>query len=138
MKFTDPAAAEAAFYAAFKALDNEQMGQVWLQSADVSCIHPGGALLHGADAVLASWAEIFHNSQPPLIAHRVIQASADHHLAVHTVEEKVSSGSRGRQALILATNVYRYIDGSWRMLAHHASLPLVEARREPRRRPAVH
>lgn len=125
--FPDPAAVEAAFYAAFRALDVEQMGRVWLISPDASCIHPGGALLQGTDAILASWAEIFRDSRPPRVLHRTLQVSADRHLAVHTVEESVNSGSGTHQAVILATNVYRYSDGGWRMLAHHASLPLVES-----------
>ena len=41
--------------------------------------------------------------------------------------EKVSSGTGGRRAVILATNVYLFTDAGWRMLAHHASLPLVES-----------
>ena len=133
--FPDPAAAEAAFYEAFRRLDIEQMGRVWLDAADASCIHPGGALLQGTAVILASWAEMFRDSQPPQVASRTLQVSADRHLAVHTVEENVSS-TGGRQALILATNVYRYVDGGWRMLAHHASLPLVEPRGgQPERRP---
>jgi ketosteroid isomerase-like protein len=125
--FPDPAAAEAAFYEAFRTLDIERMGLVWLDSAEVSCIHPGGALLQGTAAVLESWAAIFRDSRPPQVTHRTLQTSTDRHLAVHTVEEHVSSDSGQRRALILATNIYRCIDGSWRMLAHHASLPLVES-----------
>jgi ketosteroid isomerase-like protein len=136
MPFPDPAAAEAAFYAAFRALDVEQMGRVWLVSPDASCIHPGGALLQGTDAILASWAAIFRDSRPPRVLYRTLQISADRHLAVHTVEENVNSGSR--QAVILATNVYRYSGGGWRMLAHHASLPLVESRAAPPARPPLH
>ena len=105
------------------------MGRVWLDSPETSCIHPGGALLQGSRAVLASWAEIFRDAQPPRVQHRVLQTSLDRELAVHTVEENVSSGAGKRRAVILATNVYRYSDGGWRMLAHHASLPLVETDR---------
>ena len=125
MTYPDPLAAEEAFYAAFRALDLEQMRAVWTDSANASCIHPGGGLLQGTQAVLESWAEIFRESAPPRISHRLVQASTDDHLAVHTVQEDVSSGS-GRQAIVLATNIYGFIDGGWRMLAHHASLPLVE------------
>ena len=129
--FPDPAAAEAAFYAAFRALDLVQMGNVWLDSPETSCIHPGGPLLQGSHAVLASWADIFRDAEPPQVQHRILQTSLDRELAVHTVEENVSSGKGKRRAVILATNVYRYSDGGWRMLAHHASLPLVETVREP-------
>ena len=126
MPYPDPAAAEKAFYAAFRSLDLEQMKSVWMDSSSSSCIHPGGGLLQGIDDILASWAEIFRDSTPPRIEHRLIQASTDERLAVHTVREDINSGSGSQRAVVLATNIYGYIDGGWRMLAHHASLPLVE------------
>lgn len=138
MSFPDPAAAEEAFYAAFRTLDLEQMKTVWSGSADDSCIHPGGGLLQGADVVLASWAEIFRDSAPPQVRHRLIQTTSDERLAVHTVEESVSTGSGQRHAVILATNIYARGEDGWRMLAHHASLPLVERRAAENGRPALH
>lgn len=128
MAFPDPAAAEAAFYTAFRQLDLGQMRTVWLDSSTVSCIHPGAGLLQGTDAIMASWAEIFDGSKVPQVEHRLILASTDHDLAVHTVEENVSSGTGERSARILATNVYARGKDGWQMLAHHASLPLVEPR----------
>lgn len=138
MSFPDAAAAEAAFYVAFRELDITRMKRVWLDSADASCIHPGGDLLQGANAVLASWAKMFRNAQVPQVTHRLLQVSSDHHLAVHTVEEKVSSGSGQRSARILVTNVYAQRDGGWQMLAHHASLPLVESRQKQAEPPSLH
>ncbi len=139
MSFADPSAAEAAFYAAFRNLDLDQMKAVWIESVSASCIHPGGGLLQGTDAVLASWAEIFRDSAPPRIAHRLIQASTDERLAVHTVEEDVQSGGGQRQAMVLATNVYGYVEGKgWGILAHHASLPLVESSPPRTRRESMH
>jgi hypothetical protein len=138
MPFADPSAAEAAFYAAFRALNLEHMQAVWMQSSSTSCIHPGGDLLQGTPAILASWAEIFRNSGPPQVSNQLIQANIDARLAVHTVREDVRSGAGQRQAVILATNVYWYTDGGWQMLAHHASLPLVESRPTRDKRGAMH
>ena len=131
MDFPDPTSAEQAFYVAFRELDEHRMLAVWADSVDASCIHPGGTLLRGTHDILASWREIFDEASPPRIEHRLIQASSDARLAVHTVEEKVSSGEGGRRAVILATNVYVFTAGGWRMLAHHASLPLVESKEPP-------
>ncbi|MGB5762106.1 MAG: nuclear transport factor 2 family protein [Sedimenticolaceae bacterium] len=131
MSFRDPASAEAAFYAAFGALDVEMMRGVWMDSPEVSCIHPGGGLLQGTAEVLRSWTEVFRDSQPPRITHRLLQSSSDQKLVVHTVEEMVNSGSGQRDVTILATNIYVHVDDGWRMLAHHASLPLVERRQPP-------
>ena len=130
MSYPDVADTETAFYNAFRELDLEKMKAVWLDSTTSSCIHPGSGLLIGFEKVLASWAGIFSNSQVPKVEHRLVQASTDAHLAVHTVEENVTSGSGARSALILATNVYSRVDGRWYMIAHHASLPLVEPQQE--------
>ena len=138
MHYDNPADTEAAFYDAFRNLDIEQMQQVWLDSLDISCIHPGGELLRGMEAIMNSWRGIFRDSTPPQVSHRLIQASADKRLAVHTVEENVSAGNGSRQAVILATNVYGFVNGGWKMLAHHASLPLVESTREHSSRPPLH
>ena len=129
--FAEPEHAEDAFYTAFAKLDIVQMREVWSDADNISCIHPGGTLLLGRDAVLKSWAEIFHAHQPPKVSHRLIKTSRDHNLAVHIVEERVQSGDNDRQALVLATNIYTRTDNGWHMSAHHASLPLVEKEPPP-------
>jgi hypothetical protein len=123
--FEDPTTAEAAFYAAFRALDDKRMRSVWSDSATTSCIHPGGGLIRGTGAIIESWRTIFRGSRAPRLAYRLLGTNADGHLAVHTVEEEIA-GASGRGAVVLATNVYGRFDDGWRMLAHHASLPLVE------------
>lgn len=138
MHFTNPAEAEAAFYTAFRDLDIDGMRQVWLASEGTSCIHPGGDLLQGIEAILASWTSIFGDNQPPHVDHRLIQASANGNLAVHTVEESIRSHDGETHAVVLATNVYGMVEGGWRMLAHHASLPLVDTSRESKRRTPLH
>lgn len=130
MSFSDPNSAEQAFYDAFRQLDESAMQAVWSDSDDASCIHPGGALLQGKQDVIDSWREIFSGSKPPQVHYRLIRSNADARLAVHTVEERINSGSGDRQAIVLATNVYIYCDGGWSLLAHHASLPLVEPQDE--------
>ena len=130
MAFDSPAAAEAAFYAAFSELSLAGMRAVWLDSGAASCIHPGSGL-QGLDSIMESWAAIFDNSQAPRVEPRLIQASADRNLAVHTVAESVSTGAQGNSALVMATNVYTRVEGGhWLMLAHHASLPLIEPDRD--------
>ena len=138
MAYPDADAAEAAFYTAFRGLDVAQMRAVWLDSNTTSCIHPGAELLQGIDAIMASWTAMFNNSRVPQVEHRLIQASKDENLEVHTVAENISSGSGERSALILATNVYVRVAGHWHMLAHHASLPLIEPEQERQQPPSLH
>jgi len=122
-----PGAAESAFYAAFEALDGERMRELWAESADVSCVHPGGPLLTGRDAVVQSWVEIFDAADPPRMEYRVLRRRQAEDLAVHLVEEHIrASGSKpGAAAVVFATNVYTLTDRGWRLISHHASTPLV-------------
>ncbi|MGD8310845.1 MAG: nuclear transport factor 2 family protein [Chromatiales bacterium] len=127
MSADEPSEAEHAFYEAFSRLDLEAMGRLWADGDEVSCIHPGGHLIRGKDEVLQSWGEIFASASPPTIEYRSLSTQQADGLAVHLVEEMIRpSGQRSTEAgRVLATNVYVLRDGAWRMLAHHASLPLV-------------
>ena len=84
-------------------------------------------LLQGIDAVMASWADIFHAAKPPDVDFTLLSVDVRDDLAIHLVREHVS-GADGQRADIIATNVYRRTRTGWRMQLHHASLPLVEAR----------
>lgn len=122
-----PTLAEAAFYEAFRRLDVDRMATVWTDSADVFCVHPGGPLLTGRDAVLGSWLEIFAQADPPQLEYRLVHREQRADIAVHLVEEHIRpSGSRAEgAALVLATNVYILTERGWEMLSHHASTPMV-------------
>lgn len=128
--FTDSSESEEAFYEAFARLDLNGMNAVWADLSETFCIHPGGPLLQGKAAVIESWREILSSAEPPSIRYRTLQRFEVGTLAVHLVEELIAPSGRGRSepTRVLATNVYRPIEGSWRLLAHHASLPLVASR----------
>jgi ketosteroid isomerase-like protein len=123
--FDDSQAAESAFYEAFRSLDIAAMQAVWVDSGDAACVHPGGDLLRGREAVVDSWVEIFRGSRPPDITHSLLSVEVCGDLAVHLVREHIR-GADGKEAVVVATNVYRRSGTYWRMLSHHASLPLVE------------
>jgi ketosteroid isomerase-like protein len=126
-KYQDPDNAEAAFYRAFEHCDLHAMQQTWEPSEKVSCIHPGGPLLQGYVDVVQSWGEIFSQTQPPQIHYRVLQRLQENDLAVHTVEEAIRpSDSSDDPTRLIATNLYRRGADGWRMIGHHACLPLVE------------
>jgi ketosteroid isomerase-like protein len=123
--FIDNHATEAAFYNAFRQLDIELMRALWIDGASAACVHPGGDLLQGKEAVMGSWAEIFHAAQPPDVAFTLLSVDLRDDLAVHLVREHVSSAD-GQHASVIATNVYRRTGSGWHMQLHHASLPLVD------------
>ena len=80
----------------------------------------------GPEAIIQSWAQIFASAAPPEIAFRILERVLTSDLAVHVVEERIRpSRGEGAETKVLATNVYRRADDRWRMIVHHASLPLV-------------
>lgn len=126
--FDTPDAAESTFYEAFSTIDFELMAAVWSDGDSALCIHPGGGLLQGKLAVMKSWMEIFSGSEPPLIEHRIIDGFTTEHLAVRLVEERIRPRGKPPEAAnrVLATNVYLHDGRSWRLVEHHASLPLMD------------
>lgn len=139
MPFNDPTTAERAFYRAFVDRDLDAMRQIWSQQPDAACLHPGGGLLVGVEAIMASWADIFRGTSAPHIEVRLVQTSVDHATAIHIVTEQIRNSDQGREATVVATNVYRRVGNGWLMWLHHASLPLVEpAKPRPKAKAALH
>ncbi len=110
----DAIAANAAFYAAISAGDNEAMALLWADDDLVSCIHPGWPPLTGRAEVLGSWANIFAGPNPPNIRCRNPQA------IIVGDEARVLCVEVLGSALLAATNQFRRIDGNWRIVHHHA------------------
>lgn len=124
---------EAAFYRAFEYCDINAMTQVWHDHPQATCIHPGGPLLQGARAVLDSWGQIFSQARPPQVHYRLLQRLECDGLSIHTVEEAIRpSDNDGEPTKLIATNIYRETDAGWRMVAHHACLPMMRQRTAPR------
>jgi ketosteroid isomerase-like protein len=123
-----PSALEDAFYDAFARLDLILMSALWLEGDKAVCIHPGGGLLRGKEAVLASWREIFSGTQPPRIEHRLIDTYESEDLVVRLVEERIRprGGPCEQASRVIATNVYVRDRDAWYLAEHHASLPMLE------------
>jgi ketosteroid isomerase-like protein len=122
--FSTPEAAETAFYSAFANCDLQAMDAVWAD-AEVICIHPGSKALLGREAVMPSWTHILTQAEPPNLRIEVLSRTLSDSLAVHIVEEHISSvtDSTDSTSVVLATNVYCLETNGWRLLQHHASIP---------------
>lgn len=139
MSFDDPTTAERAFYTAFVDRDLDAMRRVWSHQPDAACLHPGGGLLVGVEAIMASWADIFRGASAPRIQVRPVQTRVDRDIAIHIVQEQIRSTDQDREATVVATNVYRRVGNGWLMWLHHASLPLIEpAQPRPKAKAALH
>ena len=108
-------AANAAYYRAFSAGDFAAMSRIWADDG-VSCVHPGWMPLVGRDAVIESYRAILTGPSRVRIAHRddsaIVTGDEGRVVCIEIVENT---------ALLAATNVYRRVGGTWRMVHHQAS-----------------
>jgi len=109
--------ANEAFYRAFASLDLELMADVWARETEVRCLHPGAHPILGRELVLASWREIFANSESGSISFHVREATMAGGLGIVCCFEVVN-GHFG-----VATNLFVREGSLWRMI-HHQAGPL--------------
>ncbi|MFK7815458.1 MAG: SgcJ/EcaC family oxidoreductase [Gammaproteobacteria bacterium] len=118
--FSTSEEAEIAFYAAFQQEDLELMMSVWANDEDITCIHPGGNRLDGLKNIVESWEQMFshENGIKFEINKKRVQIEGD--IAIHHVIESIYLDGE-LQSEIIATNIYRKTEDSWRLVLHHAS-----------------
>lgn len=112
-------AANAAYYRAFAARDLARMEALWADEG-VTCVHPGWPALIGRAPVIASYRDIFRNPSQEAVTARDEKSLIDGADGRVFCVEEVGGG------LLLATNWFRLVEGSWRLLHHQAS-PLAQA-----------
>lgn len=109
-------AANAAYYDAFAEGDVGAMDRLWAND-EVTCIHPGWPVLVGRQVVLNSYHNILRNPDRERIVHR------DHAVMIAGSEARVLCleviDSTG--VALAATNLFRRIEGAWRLIHHQAS-----------------
>lgn len=118
--FATPQEAESAFYDAFERGDIDSMMSVWTNDEHAVCIHPGSARLQGHAEIREGWTQIFANESALRFSLTDNYCTQGALLSIHLVRENIEVDGVLR-GVVLATNVYQLIDGSWRMLLHHAS-----------------
>ena len=106
--------ANAAYYRAFSTADFAAMNRIWADDK-VSCIHPGWPVLIGREAILESYREILRNPNQDRIDPRneTVMVAGD--------EARVICAKFVGGAALAATNLFKRIDGAWRMTHHQAS-----------------
>jgi ketosteroid isomerase-like protein len=107
-------AANAAYYRAFTTPDFAAMSRIWAED-NVSCIHPGWPVLIGRPAILESYREIMRNPEQERIDPRneTVMVAGD--------EARVICVEFVGGAALAATNLFKRVDGTWRMTHHQAS-----------------
>ena len=114
--------AENHFYDAFSNSDLEKMMSVWLDSNEISCVHPGSPALVGTSQITLSWQQIFNPRSKRVFNLETINQISANDFCVRLVQENIYLEEKNFAAPpIYATNIYRKIDCSWFMISHHAS-----------------
>jgi len=116
-------AANEKFYKAFNARDLDAMKEVWSSEGKVTCVHPGWNPLDGFEPIMESWQGIFKNSGNMNIEASDVTVIASEDLAwVSCVEKLYTIATHGVLASkVYSTNLFQLINGSWKMVMHHAS-----------------
>jgi ketosteroid isomerase-like protein len=122
----------ASFYTALSLADFNLMQRLWLDTPEAVCVHPGWPPLHGWDDIRVSWQQIFENQGPLRVWPSDIQVRLYGQTAeINCLENIDMSQVRGTGILrTRATNVFRLVDGAWKMLEHHA-LPMPDGDVQP-------
>jgi len=123
----DILAANAAYYNAFASADFEAMSRIWAES-QVSCIHPGWPVLIGREAILESYREILRNPNQERIDPR------NEGVMVTGEEARVFCVEFVGGAALATTNMFRRVDGAWR-ITHHQASPIAALVEEVAARP---
>jgi ketosteroid isomerase-like protein len=107
-------AANAAYYRAFASADFAAMSRVWAND-NVSCIHPGWPALIGRPTIVESYRQIFSNPSQERIEPRneTVMVAGD--------EARVLCVEFVGGTALAVTNLFKRVDGVWRMTHHQAS-----------------
>lgn len=112
------------FYDAIESLKIERMEEIWLNSNEIQCIHPGWTeRLIGWQPVMQSWYAIFQNTQYIEFNITDFNVTLDGQIAIVTCTEKMMSSVSGEivHNELLATNIFQKTGDRWWLLLHHSS-----------------
>ena len=111
------------FYDAFNKNDIEIMIGLWLNDPISQCIHPGWDVLIGFENIMTSWQKIFAAAQDLEIKLSHVDVTASENLAWVTCQENLFSivSSGVQLSKVHSTNLFKMMNGEWKMILHHAS-----------------
>jgi len=111
------------FYQAFNQSDLDLMRKIWHPGPNTECIHPGWGPLQGLDAILQSWSGIFSNPDDLQIKLSHVKVEVGEDLAWVGCQENlfIIQDDGVRASAIRATNLFRFSEGKWLLVLHHAS-----------------
>jgi len=119
------------FYKAFESLSIEKMEEVWKNSNDVICVHPGWEMFSSWTAIRESWMRIFENTKMIRFLVTNLKIKVFEKIAVviclENIDTTIEDGNSIRMGVI-ATNIFEKQnvnsnnhDNQWLMIHHHGS-----------------
>ena len=115
--------ANQSFYDAFNKSDIELMIGIWLNDSASQCIHPGWDVLTGFENIMISWQKIFSSAHDLEIKLSHVDVTTSENLAWITCQENLFSivSSGVQLSKVHSTNLFKMVNGEWKMILHHAS-----------------
>ena len=114
-------AVNSSFYAHFEAADIQGMSDLWVNSDEVWCTHPGWPTIFGWDQIRVSFEQIFSGPGLPQFLTSIFRFHGNDQAAWVVVEENLLGSSL---SAVAAVNVFKNDQGIWKMVGHQAA-PLI-------------
>ncbi len=118
------------YYKAFENFDIETMSQIWANTDDVVCIHPGWDILIGWEKVKEGWNKIFMEETLLKFTIRNPNVIIRDRVGIISCIEEIFISSRETisQTFIATTNLYQETENGLKLFYHHSSPVLTNER----------
>lgn len=106
------------FYSLFEGRDIQGMTDLWVNSEETWCTHPGWPTLFGWAKIKASFQQIFSGPEPPQFLTSNVRLHTAKNVGWVFVEENLLGASL---SAVAAVNVFKHTDDVWEMVGHQAA-----------------
>jgi len=110
--------ANQSFYSLFEGRDIRGMTDLWVNSEETWCTHPGWPTLFGWAKIKASFQQIFSGPEPPQFLISNVRIHTANNVGWVFVEENLLGASL---SAVAAVNVFKHTDDVWEMVGHQAA-----------------
>ncbi|MEJ5305879.1 MAG: nuclear transport factor 2 family protein [Ignavibacteria bacterium] len=118
------------YYKAFENFDLQLMSQIWANTDDVVCIHPGWDILVGWEKVREGWSKIFMDDAYLKFTLRNTNTIILNNIGIVSCIEEifVSSQDTISQTFVATTNLFQETEDGLKLFYHHSSPVLTNER----------
>lgn len=118
------------YYKAFENFDIQLMSQVWANTDEVVCIHPGWEILVGWEKVYDGWTKIFMEDTFLKFTIRNTNTIIFENIGIVSCIEEifVSAKDTISQTFVATTNLFKMTDDGIKLFYHHSSPVLTNER----------